>query len=209
VSEEGAARVRPLEPAVAQLDSIPRVGRRTAEALGAEVGVDMGRFPSAGQLAAWAGMASGSDVSAGKRRSGKTRTGSPWLRQILVEAAHRAGRTKRTYLGAQFRRLLVRKGKNRAVVAVGHRILVIAYHVLRDRLPLGVNYDERRNQRSVARQLVRRRELLGYDVTLHPTSPAAYHLKTFTAAIAFQEKDWIRQPGRLSLPRFRGDRYAW
>ena len=176
VSEEIAARLRPQATAVALLDSIPGVGLRTAEALIAEIGVDMGRFPSAGHLAAWAGMAPGNDVSAGKRRSGKTRKGSPWLRQILVEAAHGAGRTKHTYLGAQFRRLLVRKGKKRAAVAVGHSILVIAYHVLSDREPyrdLGVDYYERRNQKIVERRLVRRLELLGYDVTLNPTAPAA------------------------------------
>jgi transposase len=93
-----------------------------------------------------------------------------------VEAAHGAGRSKKTYLGAQFRRLLVRKGKKRAAIAVGHSIAVIAYHILVTRQPyqdLGVDYYERRNRRIVERRLVHRLEMLGYSVTLHPTSPAA------------------------------------
>jgi transposase len=95
----------------------------------------MTRFPTAAHLAAWAGLAPGNDQSAGKRRSGRTRQGSPWLRAALVEAAQAAGRTKSTYLGAQFRRLLPRNGKKRAAVAVGHSILIIAYHVLAKREP--------------------------------------------------------------------------
>ena len=130
VSTEITERVRPFATEIALLDGIPGVSRRTADVLVAEMGVDMSRVPSAAHLASWAGMCPGNNASAGKRKSGKTRKGSPWLRSALVEAAHGAGRTKNTYLGAQFRRLLPRRGKKRAGVAVGHSILTIAYHVL-------------------------------------------------------------------------------
>jgi transposase len=113
VSAEIAQRVHPVEAAIAHLDSIPGVGRRTAEILVAEIGTDMGRFPSAAHLASWAGMCPGNDESAGKRRSGRTRPGSPWLRQALVEAAQAAGRTKATYLAAQYRRLATRRARRR------------------------------------------------------------------------------------------------
>ena len=177
VSTEIGDRVRPFAAEIELLDAIPGVSRRTAEVLVAEVGVDMTRFPSAGHLASWAGMCPGNHESAGKRKSGKTRKGSPWLRSALVEAAHGAGRTKNTYLGAQFRRLLPRRGKKRAAVAVGHSILTIAYHVLTTREPytdLGVDYFDKRNREAAGRRLVRRLNALGYEVHLEPRdAPAA------------------------------------
>jgi transposase len=176
VSAEIAMRMQSDEAAIALLDTIPGVGQRTAEALIAEIGVDLRRFPSADHLASWAGMAPGNNESAGKRRRGTIRKGSPWLRALLVEAAQAAGRTKSTYLGAQFRLLVGRKGKKRAAVAVGHSILIIAYHVLTRSLPyqdLGVNYFDTRNREAVERRLLRRLEALGYDVALHPKEPAA------------------------------------
>jgi transposase len=126
VGAEIDERLRPVEQEVARLDSIPGVGRRTAEVLIAEIGTDMSRFRTAAHLASWAGMCPGHDESAGKRRSGRTRKGSPWLRTALVEAAQAVGRTKDTYLAAQLRRLSARRGKKKAVVAVGHTLLVIA-----------------------------------------------------------------------------------
>ena len=176
VSAETAERVRPVEEAVALLDTIPGVGRRTAEVLVAEIGVEMVRFPSAAHLASWAGLAPGNNQSAGKRRQAQTRKGSPWLRAALVEAAQAAGRTKSTYLGAQFRRLLPRKGKKRAAVAVGHSILIIVYHVLAKREPyqdLGVTYFDHRARQAVERRLVRRLVALGYTVSLQPPDSAA------------------------------------
>jgi transposase len=176
VSAEIAERVHPFAQEIAQLDGVKGVGQRTAEAVVAEVGVDMSRFPTADHLTAWAGLAPGNNESAGKRRSGKTRQGSPWLRAILIEAAHAAGRTKDTYLGALYRRLLARKGKKRAAVAVARRILVIVYHILRDHEPyhdLGASYFDQRDRQAVERRLVRRLEALGYDVSLQPKAPAA------------------------------------
>ena len=174
VSAEVAERLQPVEAAVERLDTIPGVGRRTAEILLAEIGPDMGRFPTAGHLASWAGMCPGHDESAGKRRSGKTRRGSPWLRQALVEAAQAAGRTRGTYLSAQYHRLAARRGKKKAVIAVGHTILVTAYQLLaRDQVyeELGPDFFERRDHAAIERRSVRRLEALGYRVTLEPLAP--------------------------------------
>jgi transposase len=176
VSGEIAGRMQPVEEAVTLLDTIPGVGRRTAEAVLAEIGSEMGRFPTAAHLAAWAGLAPGNNESAGKRHRGKSRKGSPWLRAALVEAAQAAGRTKNTYLGAQFRRFLPRKGKKRAAVAVAHSILIIIYHLLTKREPyrdLGTTYFDLRDRQAVERRLVRRLEALGYAVSLRPPDSAA------------------------------------
>ena len=177
VSAEIAERVRPFEAAVARLDTIPGVGRWTAEVLIAELGTDMRRFPTAGHLASWAGMCPGNHESAGKRKSGKTRKGSPWLRVALTEAAQAAGRTKTTYLAALFHRLAARLGRRKAAVAVGHTILVIAYHLLREPdsvyRDLGVDYFDQRDHQALKRRLLRRLEGLGYKVTVEPADPAA------------------------------------
>jgi transposase len=173
VSQEVAERMRPFEEDIARLDTIPGINRRVAEDVLAEIGTDMTRFASARHLASWAGMCPGNDESAGKRRSGRTRKGSPWLRALLVQAAHAAARKKGTYLGAQYRRLAARRGKSRAAVAVGHSILVILYHMLRDGTlyhDLGPRYFDERDRQAVERRLIRRLEGLGYKVTLEPTA---------------------------------------
>jgi transposase len=171
-SNEIAERLRPVEQtAIERLDTIPGVGRRTAEVVIAEMGADLTRFPTAGHLASWAGMCPGNRESAGKRLSGKPRKGSKWLRTVLVEAAHAAGRSKTTYLGAQYRRLLPRRGKKKAAVAVGHSILVIAYYLLTRETTyteLGSQYFEERERTAVEKRLVRRLEALGNKVTLEP-----------------------------------------
>lgn len=104
--------------AVILLDSIPGLNQRAAEGILAEIGTDMSRFPTAGHLASWAGMCPGSNESAGKRLTGRTRKGSPWLRQLLVEAAHAAAHTKNTYLCALYHRIKARQGAKQAMMAV-------------------------------------------------------------------------------------------
>jgi transposase len=171
VSAEIAERVRPDEETITHLDTIPGVGRSVAEALVAEIGTDVGRFPTAKHLTSWAGMCPGNHESAGKRRGGATRKGSPWLRALLVQAAHAAARTRGTYLAAQYRRLAARRGKARAAIAVGHTILVIAYHLLSEGTTyrdLGANYFDERERQAVERRLVHRLEGLGYTVSLAP-----------------------------------------
>ena len=169
VSAEIAERLRPYEALVEQLDTIPGIGRYMAEALLSEIGTDMTRFPSGRHLASWAGMCPGNDCSAGKQRSGRTRKGNPWLRALLVQAAHAAARKRETYLAAQYRRLAARRGKSRAAVAVGHSILVIIYELLRARTTyqdLGPRYFDERERQAVERRLVHRLEGLGYKVSL-------------------------------------------
>src|SRR5215207_10413845 len=166
-------RLRTCASAVAQLDPIPGVGPSLAEALIAEIGTDRRRFPTPAHLASWAGMCPGNDESAGKRRSGKTRKGSPWLRSALIEAARAAGRSKGTYLAAQYHRLAARRGTKRAAVAVGHTILVIAYHVLNEGdiyRDLGERYFDERDRHAVERRLVARLVGLGYKVSLDPAA---------------------------------------
>jgi transposase len=176
LSTEIAERLHPFEVTQTQLQTIPGVGRRAAEIIVAEMGTDISRFPSAGHLAAWAGMAPGNNESAGKRRSGKTRTGNPHLRTLLVETGQAAGRTKDTYLAAQYRRLAARRGQRRAAVAVGHTILGIIYYLLKRGTTyqeLGGDYFDERDRQGVERRLVRRLEALGNKVTLEPADPAA------------------------------------
>ncbi len=166
----------PFAEAAARLETIPGVSRRTAEVVIDEIGVEMDQFPTAGHLASWAGMCPGNHESAGKRRGGRTTKGSRWLRAGLVQAAHAAGRSKRTYLGAQFRRLAARRGAKRAAVAVGHTLLGIIYTILKRGTTyqdLGPEFLDRLEPERLTRQLVRRLERLGPKVTLEPKDEAA------------------------------------
>jgi transposase len=158
------------------LCTIPGVQRRTAEVIIAETGGDMTKFATAKHLASWAGVCPGNDESAGKRRSGKTRKGSKWLRQTLTEAAKAAARTKNTYLAAQYARLRVRRGANRATVAVAHSILVAAWHMLQTGETYadpGGDYYARRDPERTTRRLIAQLERLGHTVTLQEQQVAA------------------------------------
>lgn len=154
------------------LDTIPGIGRGTAELLVAEVGTDMRKFPTPAHLASWAGLAPGNHESAGRQRSGRTRKGNRWLRAALVAAAHAAAHTTQSYLGAQYRRLKARRGAKKAALAVAHSLLVIAYHVIARREPyreLGADYFDQQQPQATANRLLRRLRRLGYDVTVTPT----------------------------------------
>jgi transposase len=159
----------PFEAAIALLDTIPGVARQTAEIIVSEIGIDMSRFPSAAHLAAWAGVAPGNNESAGKRRSGKTRKGNHALGVALNQAALGASHTKSTYLSAQYHRLAGRRGKKRAIMAVAHSILVMAYHLIKRQEPyreLGGDYFDQRRPEATAKRLVKRLEQLGYSVSI-------------------------------------------
>jgi len=177
LSTEIAERMRPFDELIERLDAIPGVGRTVAEVLLAEIGADMTRFPTANHLVSWAGMCPGHNESAGKKRSGKTRKGSPWLRGALVQAAHAAARAKQTYLAAQYRRLTARRGTKKAAVAVGHSILVIVYHLLTDPdcpyVDLGATYFDQRDPGAVQRRLIHRLEALGYHVQVTPLAESS------------------------------------
>ena len=175
IDAELGDRLEPFRDAVARLTSIPGVGALAARVIVAEIGLDMGRFPSAGHLVSWAGLCPRSDESAGKRRSTRLRKGAPWLKTTLVQCAWAASRKKASYLQAQYHRLRARRGPKKAVCAVAASILTAAYHMLKDGTAyadLGPDHFDRRAKEVQARRLVRRLADLGYAVELAPLEPA-------------------------------------
>jgi transposase len=166
---------RPFQHRINLLATIPGVDWITASSLIAEIGGDVNQFPTAQHLASWAGICPGKEESAGKRYSGKTRKGSRWLRRVLCQAAWAASHTKNTYLAAQFRRLAARGGKQHAIVAVAHSILVAAFYILQRNehyREAGGNYFEQKDPTAVRRYLVKRLERLGHRVILEPAIAA-------------------------------------
>ena len=165
----------PFGQAVALAQTIPGIAETAATAIIAELGTDMTRFASDKHLSSWAGVCPGNKQSGGKRFSGKTTKGNPYLRAVLGEVAWAISHTKDNYLSAQFHRIARRRGKQKAVVAVSHSVLVILYHMLRDGRPytdLGPDYFEKLEATHIERYHVRRLEHLGYTVTLTPASVA-------------------------------------
>jgi transposase len=169
------AEIAPFARAVDRLDEITGVGRTAAQVIIAEIGTDMGRFPTPGHLASWARFAPGVKQSAGKTK-GKNATGhgNPYLARVLGEAAVVAGRTD-TFLGERYRRIARRRGAKRAIVAVGRSILIIIWHLLADPTArfhdLGAGfYDTRINAERTKRNHIRQLEALGYKVTLEPAA---------------------------------------
>jgi transposase len=166
--------ITPFQAAVDRLDTIPGINARLAQIIIAETGSDMTRFPTAAHLASWAGMCPGNNESAGKHHSGKTRKGDPWLRGALGEAASAAARTKGTYPAARYRRLVARRGAKRALIAVGHSLLVAIWHMLTndvDYTDLAANpplTDTNRDRQT--RRLLTHLHQLGYRVRLEPAT---------------------------------------
>jgi len=158
------------------LMTIPGVKQRAAEVLIAEIGTDMSAFPTPKHLASWAGMCPGNNESGGKRRSGKTRKGSKWLRATLTESANAAARSKNTYLAAQYARLRGRRGHAKAITAVGHSILTAAWHMLQTGEiynDLGGDYYTRQNPDRATKLLLRQLEALEHRMTLEAREVAA------------------------------------
>jgi transposase len=166
--------IAPFAQARDHLDTITGVGKRAAETIIAEIGVDMAVFPTAGHLASWAGRCPGNNVTGGKRRSGKPTKGNRWLADVLTECAWAVARSRDTYLAAQFWRLARRIGKKKAAVAVGHSILVIAWHLLQgdcDYHDLGGDWFTRRSDTDRHKtHLIKQLQALGYSVTLQPAA---------------------------------------
>jgi transposase len=175
VQEQIARSLAPFEDDVVLLDGITGVGRTAAAAMVAEIGVDMSRFPSSDHLTSWAGVCPGNKQSGGKHLSGKTTKGNPWLRAVLAEVAQAIARSPGTYLHAQYQRLARRRGKPKALMAVAHSVLVIAYHILKDKRPytdLGADYFDQLDTARIQRHHVQRLEQLGFTVTLTPKEAA-------------------------------------
>jgi transposase len=162
-------QTRPFAREIERLDAVPGVDRRVATVLLAEVGAEMTPFPTPQHLASWAGMCPGNEESAGKRRRSRITPGNRWLKRALVQAAWAASHTKNTYLASQYRRLAGHRGKKRALVALGHSILVIFYHMLKQGTTyadLGGDFLDRLQPERLTRYYVKRLESLGHKVTL-------------------------------------------
>ena len=167
---------RPFEQAIELLCQLPGYSRRSAENVIAEIGNDMNQFPSEHHLASWAGICPGNHESAGKRKQGTTNKGSRWLRSSLVQSAWAATRKKGSYYQAQYRRLVGRRGKKRALIAVAHSQLIAIFHMLKyqtDYKELGSDYFDKLNITRLASYHTKRLKTLGYEVSLTPLQDAA------------------------------------
>jgi transposase len=175
ISEEVGRRLDPFFEQTELLKTIPGVKQRVAETIIAELGVEMERFGNHRHLASWVGLCPGNHESAGKRRTGKTRKGDVWLKGVLVEAAWSNSRLK-GYLGAQYHRIARRRGKKRALISVAHSLLVMIYHILKNRVPyreIGADYFDQLNRESLKKRCVSRLQSIGFQVNLEPIQLAA------------------------------------
>ena len=176
LNDEIEKRMESFQEEAEGLQTIPGVKKKFAERIIAEIGIDMSRFPSDAHLSSWAGASPGNNESAGKRRSGKVTQGNKWLKSALVEAGWAASKTKNTYLSARYRRLAARRGKKRAALAVGHTILVMAYHIIKEHRTyneLGADYFDKLNEQHLVRRLTSRITALGYEVKVEKLPVAA------------------------------------
>jgi len=174
IDQQIEANLQPFRAAVALLTTIPGVNELVGQTIVSEIGLDMSRFPTCGQLISWAGLCPRSDESAGKRRSTRIRKGAPWLKTTLVQSAWAASKTKATYLHAQFVRIRSRRGAKKAIVAVAASILTAAYHMLKTGTPyrdLGPQHFDSRNKEAQAKRLLSRIRALGFAADFDSLKP--------------------------------------
>ena len=178
LEQEIERRVVDFEEPIRRLVTIPGIDRKTAWTIVAEVGIDMSVYGDAQHLASWAGLCPGNRESGGKRMSGRTRKSNRYVKRAMCQAAWAASHTKQTYLSAFYRRMCIRKGAPKAVMALAHHMLVVIYQILsrgEEYVEMGHDYYDRRNQPKTVLGLVKRLQNLGYEVVIHraatPSAP--------------------------------------
>ena len=174
IDKEVESNIEPFRTAIEMLSTIPGISTLSAEVIVAEIGIDMGRFQTAGHLISWAGLCPKNDESAGKRSSNRMKKGAPWLKTTLIQCAWAASRKKNSYLQAQYLRIRSRRGAKKAIGAVAASMLTAAYHMLKDGTlyqDLGANHFDTRDKGKQALRLINRLQNLGYAVQI--TSMAA------------------------------------
>lgn len=166
-------QMKSYEDAIKKIDEISGIGKRSAEVIVSEMGIDMSRFPTDAHLSSWVGLCPGNNQSAGKRKSGKTNKGNKHLKSILIQCAKSAKKDEKSFFHAQYQRLVVRRGANRATVAVAHSMIIAIYHVLKDNVPfkdLGSDYYARFNPQSRAKYYLKKLQELGLSVPVPMTT---------------------------------------
>lgn len=161
------SEMKDYEDAIKKIDELPGIGKRSAEVIIAEIGIDMSRFPTAAHISSWSGLCPGNNESAGKRKSGKTNKGSKHLKSILIQCAKTAKTNKDSFFYAQYQRLVVRRGANRATVAIAHSMLIAIYHMLKGKVPfkdLGNDYYTKFNTESKAKYYLKKLQELGANL---------------------------------------------
>jgi transposase len=195
-------RVQPLEEAIRRLDTIPGIDHTTAWTIVSEIGADLSAFPSPKHLASWAGLCLGNRESAGKRKSGRTRKANRYIKRVMCQAAWAASHTKGTFLGAYYRRMRIRRGAPKAVMALAHHMILIVHQLLsrkEEYVEFGADYYDRRNRPGTAARLIRRLEKLGYRVDLQDVEP-----ELETAPLEPQAEVAEAAPNGAPLKRKRG-----
>ena len=161
------------EKAISSIDQIPGIGRRSAEIIVSEIGLDMSRFPTDSHLCSWAGVCPGNHQSAGKQKSGRITKGNKALKNTLVQCAKAARNVKDSFFSAQYQKIAARRGKNRATVAVAHSMLIAIYHMLKDNVPyrdLGADYYNHFNREHKINVCLKRLSALGWTPETVPVS---------------------------------------
>ena len=185
VDKRLAKQLQPHADLILRLCTIPGVDFTTAAVILAEIGLDMSRFPDAGHLASWAGLSPGNNESAGKRHSGSTCKGNRYLRRILTQSAWSLLGKKNCYLTALFRRVSIKGGRKKAALAVAHRMLIIAWHIIQDGTvyeELGGNHYDRLHPDRSARRLIKRLEQIGFQVTVKKAMPESAQMPDHTTS---------------------------